>query len=131
MKTTLMNKLILASLALLPFVSGCAAVIGVGAGLVISQEMTDNNTFVTHLNSDLDTVWPTVKSTLSEASLGLVDVDEELRVARAKVDGATVTVSCEAYDNDKTIMRVMARRYGLNAGETAQKVHEQIVAALH
>jgi hypothetical protein len=125
-----MKQLIQACLALLPLVSGCAAAIGVGAGLIISQEMLDNNTYVTHLNSDLATVWPTAKTTLSDASLGLVDVDEELHVARAKVDGATVTVACEAYDDGKTIMRVMARRYGLNAGETAQVVHDKIVQSL-
>jgi hypothetical protein len=125
-----MKQLILSCLALLPLVSGCAAVIGVGAGLIISQEMLDNNTFVTHLNSPVSKVWPTCKSTLSESSLGLVDFDDQLRVARAKVDGATVTVACEAYDNDKTIMRVMARRYGLNAGETAQTVQDKILQAL-
>ena len=128
-----MNKAILLallSLPLVPLTQGCLAAVGVGAGLVLSQEMLDNDTYVTRLNSDVRNVWPTVKTTLSGASLELIQVDEELRVARAKVDGANVTVSVEAYDIDKSILRVMARKYGMNNGEVAGLVHDKIVRDL-
>jgi hypothetical protein len=71
-----------------------------------------------------------VKTTLSGASLELIEVDEELRVARAKVDGATVTVSVEAYDIDKSILRVMARKFGMTDGEVARLMHDKIVRDL-
>ena len=122
--------LVFLSLPLVPLTQGCLAAVGVGAGLVLSQDLLDNNTYVTRLNSDVRNVWPTVKTTLSGASLELIEVDEELRVARAKVDGATVTVSVEAYDIDKSILRVMARKFGMTDGEVARLMHDKIVRDL-
>ena len=55
-----------------------------------------------------------------------------MRLAKAKIDGASVTVSCEAYDLDKTVMRVSARKYGgtLNDGEMASMMQEKILRNL-
>jgi hypothetical protein len=122
--------LALLSLPLVPLTQGCLAAVGVGAGLVLSQDLLDNNTYVTRLNTDVRRVWPTVKTTLSGASLELIEVDEELRVARAKVDGANVTVSVEAFDIDKSILRVTARKFGMNDGELARLMHDKIVRDL-
>ena len=43
-----MRTLLLASLCTLPLFSSCVAVVAAGAGLVISQELLDNNTYVSH-----------------------------------------------------------------------------------
>jgi len=122
-----MRNLILASLLAMPLFSGCAAaVIGVGAGIVASQELLDNDTYVSHLNQDVKHVWPVVKTYLSDASPDLIEVDEALRVAQARIDGSLVTVSVEAYDIDRCIMKVGARRYGVNDGEMAGLVVERL-----
>ena len=122
-----MRKLFLAVLLTLPTLPGClAAAVGAGAGLIASQELMDNNAYVSRLNKDVRKVWPVVKTFMSDASLELIEVDEEVRLAKAKIDGASVTVSVEAYDLDKTIMRVSARKYGLNDGELARLIMERI-----
>jgi hypothetical protein len=127
-----MRKIFVLALFLLPSVAGCAAVAaGVGAGIIISQNQ-DNNTYETRLNYDVKKVWPIVKQTLSDASLETIDIDEDVRLAKAKIDGASVTVSCEAFDLDKTVMKVSARKYGgtLNDGEMAYLMQEKILRRL-
>jgi hypothetical protein len=122
-----MRKLVLAASLLVPLLTGCAAAaIGVGAGVIASQEMLDNDTYVSYVNKDVRDVWPTVKSFLSDASLDIIEVDDEPRVAKAKIDGASVTVAVEAYDVDKSMMRVSARRFGVNDGEMAGIIMERI-----
>jgi len=122
-----MRNLILASLLTLPLVSSCAAaVIGVGAGIVASQELLDNDTYVSHLNQDAKEVWPVVKAYLADASPDLIEFDDALRTAQARIDGSMVTVSVEAYDIDRSVMRVSAKKYGVTDGETAGLVMERI-----
>lgn len=122
-----MRNLILASLLTVPMLTGCAAaVIGVGAGIVASQELLDNDTYVSHINQDVKVVWPVVKTYLSETSPDLIEVDETLRVAQARIDGSLVTVSVEAYDIDRSVMRCTARKYGVNNGEIAGLVVDRI-----
>jgi hypothetical protein len=121
-----MRTLILASLCTLPLVSSCAALVAAGAGVVVSQELLDNNTYVSHVQQDVSVVWPEVKTFLSDSSLDLVDIDEELRVAKARIDGAMVTVAVEAYDIDYSVLRVSAKQYGVNDGEMAGVVMERI-----
>ena len=107
--------------------TGCAGlVVGGVAGVVIAQEMLDNNSYVSQLNQDVTVVWPTVKVFLAETSMELIEIDEPARIAKAKIDGATVAVGVEAYDLDKTQMRVSAKRYGVNDGEMARLIMERI-----
>jgi hypothetical protein len=117
----------LALLLALPLTSSCAAaLIGAGAGLVASQELLDNNTYVSHIERDVSYVWPEVKIYLSEASLDLIDVDESKRTVVARIDGADVLASVEAWDMDRTIVRLEARKFGVNDGEMARTIMERI-----
>lgn len=121
------------ALTLPTFVAGCAAaaVVGVGLGaVVISQELTDSNVYVTNLSMNANEVWPTAKVFLSDQSLELIDSDEQARIAKARIDGANVTVAVEAYDVDKTLMRVSAKRYGVNDGDMARIITERITRRL-
>jgi len=122
-----MRKLILVSLLALPVLPSCAGlVVGGVAGIIASQELMDNNVYVTHIQKDVSFVWPEVKTYLSDSSLDLIEIDEELRVANAKIDGAMVTVSVEAYDIDHSVMKVAAKKFGVNDGEIAGLVTERI-----
>jgi hypothetical protein len=109
---------------------GCAVVAGGVAAVVVTQEVLDNNTYVSYVNRDVSQVWPTVKVFLAEQSLELIEVDEAQRTAKAKIDGAKVTVSAETYDLDKSVVRVSASRYGVNDGEMARIVNERLVRRL-
>lgn len=121
------------ALSLPTFAAGCAAaaVVGVGLGaVVVSQELTDSNVYVTHLSMNVGDVWPTAKIFLADQSLELIETDEQARIAKARIDGANVTVAVEAYDVDKTLMRVSAKRYGVNDGDMARIITERITRRL-
>lgn len=122
-----MRTLILAALVAVPLFSSCAgAVIGVGAGIVASQELLNNSTFVTNVNMDVKQVWPVVKSYLSKASPDVIEIDENLRIAQARVDGSLVTISVETYDVHRSVIRVAASRYAVTDGEMAEIVVDQL-----
>lgn len=120
-----MRTSILTALLALPLVSSCA-VIGAGVGIVASQELLDNNTYISTIERDVSFVWPEVKLYLSETSLDLIEVNEELRTVEARIDGADVLASVEAWDIDRTIVRVQARKFGVNDGEMARVIMDRI-----
>jgi len=126
-----MRQPLIALLCLAPLFSGCiAAAAGVGAGILISQEGVDNNTYVAQLPHDVKLAWSSVKTTLSQTSLKPIDTRDDLRTATADVDGAKVTVVVEAFDIDKSVVRVSARKLGISNGEIAKMVFDRIVSNL-
>ena|SRR5688572_7294390 len=128
-----MRTAILAALLSLPILSSCFAVAaGAVGGAVISREVSSNNVFETRLNLDVSKVWPVVKITLHEASLDTIEIDEAVRSAKAKIDGAVVTVTCEAYDLDKTVMRTRASKFAgtINDADMAELIQRRIVTRL-
>lgn len=110
--------------------AGCGALLGVGAGIVISQEAIDNDTFVAHIDRDADIVWATAKSSLSHQSTELMKVDEDLRRVEGVIDNADVTVSVEVYDLNRSILRVSATKYGVSNGEIAEMALNKILDEL-
>lgn len=129
MQKLTLSALLLAGLTTLS--TGCAGVVAGGvAAVVVSQEMLDNNTYVSHVNQDVSQVWPTAKVFLAEQSLELIEADDGARVASADVDGAKVTIAVEAYDLDKCVVRVAAKRYGVNDGDLARIVTERLTRRL-
>ena len=125
-----MHRTLCLSLLALPLLAGCGALLGVGAGVVISQEALDNNTYVAHIPQDADIVWATAKSSLSRQSTELMEVDESLRKARAVIDGANVDVSIEVFDLNRSVMRVTAKKYGVSNGEIAEMTLNKILRDL-
>ncbi|MCB9915448.1 MAG: hypothetical protein H6828_09915 [Planctomycetes bacterium] len=109
---------------------GCLAVLGVGAGVVISQDMMDNNTYVAQVRESVDVTWAVAKASLSQQASDPIDVDEDLRTAVGMVDDATVTVSVEAFDLDQTRLAVSARKFGVANGEIAEMVFDRILDRL-
>jgi hypothetical protein len=111
---------------------GCvAAAAGAVGGVVLSNEFADNATYVTHLNTDVKKVWPLAKTVLSDSTLEVIEVDEQVRLAKAKIDNSTVTVQVDAYDVDKSILQVKARKFGtFPDGETARLISEKITRRL-
>ncbi len=130
-----MRTAVFATLLALPLFTGCAAALVAGAigGLVISEgAVGGTNVYETRINLNVDKVWPTVKTTLSDTSMETISVDEMVRMAKANVDGVSVTVTCEAYDLDKTVMRTRASKFAgtVNDADMAQMVQERIVLRL-
>jgi hypothetical protein len=130
-----MRTAIFTALLAIPLLAACVATVAAGAvgGYVISNDVVGSNVYETRLNLNINKVWPIVKTTLSDASLETIEIDESMRQAKAKIDGATVTVLCEAYDLEKTIMRTRATKYAgtLNDGEMARLMQEKIIRRLN
>ncbi len=120
----------IACLTALPFTAGCLAA-GVVGGVVLSQELLDNNTYVSHLNLDTRDAWPTVKTCLADWSLEVIEVDDNARIAKAEIDGSKIVVAVEAYDLNKSVMKVSARKFGVSNGEMAQLITERLHSRMH
>jgi hypothetical protein len=128
-----MRTALIASFLAFPLFCGCAAVaVGAIGGLVISREVNGNNGYEVRLNQDISKVWPMVKKTLSDASLETIEIDESVRMAKATIDSSSVTVSCEAYDLDKTVMRTRATKFAgtINDSGRASAIQERIILRL-
>ena len=128
-----MRTAVFAALLALPLFSGCAAaVVGAVGGIVIHNEVSGSNIYETRLDMDVSKVWPVVKTTLSDTSLYTIEIDDEVRSAKANIDGASVTVSCEAYDLDKTVMKTRASKFAgtFNDPDMAKTIQERIILRL-
>jgi hypothetical protein len=123
-----MRTTLLTALFALPLISsGCAAVLGIGAGVIISQDLLDNNTFVARIEEDVEVAWTVSKASLGGQSDMPVRVNEAERGAIARIDGADVTMSIEAYDENTCQLIVSARKFGVPNGEIAQLVFNRIL----
>ena len=128
-----MRTALFASLLALPLFTGCAAVaVGAVGGLVMRQEVSASNVYETRLNANIDRVWATVKTELSNKSMKPITIDEDVKSAKASIDGISVTVWCEAWDLDKSVMRTRATKYAgtINDAEYARIITEIIVGKL-
>ena len=119
---------ILALLLAAPLFTGCAAaVLGIGAGVIVSQDVLDNSVYVATLDRDAEAVWTSAKLALNRASLKPIDVQDDVRQAVAEIDDAKVTVNVETYDLNRSTLRVSAKKYGVNNGEIAKMVYDKIL----
>lgn len=125
MRTAL--KIALLTLPLTLPLSGCLVAGAVG-GVVLSNEMVDNRAYVSHVDKDAKVVWNTVKDFLSKESPELIEFDDQTRIAKAKLDDANVTVTVEAFDLDKSVLTVSAKKFmsTVNDGEFAKIVMERL-----
>lgn len=120
--------LLLAAASVLP---GCALVAGAGVGYVVSQQVL-GDVHVSQVQDDVDRVWAVTQETLAV----LVDPGTDLsiqdypRVAKCRIGGAEVVVEVEAYDLDRTLLRVKAKKYLASDGATAAQVMGDIIERL-
>ncbi len=107
------------------------ALLGVGAGVVISHEVLENNTYVAQVSEGAALTWAIAKSSLTHQSDNPIMVDDDLRTATGDIGDANVTVSVETFDDDSCRLKVSARSYGLNDGPSAEKALHQILTDLN
>lgn len=123
-----MRQPLFALLLLAPLLSGCvAAAAGVGAGVFISQDVTDPSVYIVRVPHDVKTTWASAKTTLSNSSPKPIETRDDVRTAVAEVDLAKVTVVVEAFDLEESSIRVSARKFGVANGEIASIVANKIV----
>ena len=108
------------------------ALLGVGAGVVISHEVLENNTYVAQVSEGAALTWAIAKSSLTHQASGPITVNDDLRSATGPVEDSTVTVSVETFDDETCRLKVAARRnYGLNDGPSAEAALQRILADLN
>lgn len=108
----------------------CAAVVaGAGVGYVISQEVLPNEIHTAEVRDDAGHVWALSRETLEIlADPGTnVELADSGRSATAKVNGAKVRLDVEAYDIDRTLIRVQAEKYLSSDGRTAEEVISSVL----
>jgi hypothetical protein len=107
-------------------------VAGAGVGYVVSQQVLPNDVHVSEVADDVDTVWKSVRQSM----MILVDPGHELEIKdmprsiECKVDGASVKVEVEAYDINRTTVRVQAEKYLASDNATAGEVMDTILRHL-
>jgi len=107
------------------------ALLGVGAGVVISHEVLENNTYVAQVSEGAALTWAIAKSSLTHQSDDPITVNDDLRTATGNVGDASVTVSVETFDDESCRVKVSARSYGLNDGPSAEAALQQILTDLN
>ena len=107
------------------------ALLGVGAGVVISHEVMENNTYVAQVSEGAALTWAIAKSSLTHQSDNPIMVNDDLRTATGDIGDAKVTVSVETFDDESCRLKVSARSYGLNDGPSAEAALQQILTDLN
>ena len=107
------------------------ALLGVGAGVVLSREVLANSTYVAQIDKEAALTWASCKSSLTHQASYPITVNNDLRTATGRVDGADVTISVETFDDDSCRLKVSARKWGVTDGETAKVAFNRLLANLH
>jgi hypothetical protein len=124
-----MNKQL--SLALLLTFSfalpSCLLVAGGAAGYVVSQEVLPGNVHTSQVLVDVETTWASAQETMrNKAEDGIKTTDYPRRI-ECVVAGANVEVQVEAYDLNRTLIRVKASRFLSADNDVAKLVLNKIV----
>jgi len=107
--------LLLVGLPVLLLGPGCALAVlgaGAGAGYVITRELGEDGGLEAEVREDVEVVWLAALESLDilhDLNTDVVIQDVLPREARATIDTREVWVRVEAYDLDRTILRVHAR----------------------
>jgi hypothetical protein len=129
MKTSILFRsapLALAALAFLPL-SSCIVLVGAGAGYVISQEVLPGSVHQAQVNENVDKVWAQAQETLHDMKVGDFETTNYPRRIETTVDGADIEVVVEAYDLNRTIIKVTAKRYLTFDNDLAGLILNQIL----
>ena len=124
-----MNKLNTLALALtcalgLP---SCLLIAGGAAGYVVSQEVLPGNVHTSIVTFDVDSTWASAQETMrSKAEDGIQTTDYPRRI-ECEVAGAEVEVKVEAYDMNRSLLRVKASRFLSADNDVAMMILNKLV----
>ena len=121
-----MMKTLLPILALCATLSGCWVVAVGGATALITSEFADDAKVAYLENTSAEVVWASAKLSLARMASDPITIRDDLRAARANVDGAVVTVQVETHSVHEVKLSVAARKVGFYSGEIADLVVHRI-----
>ncbi len=126
-----MSKLLAASLlALTASLSSCIVLVGAGAGYMIGQEVLPGEVHQAQVLLGVEPVWAQAKDTMADlADLGSggIETTDYPRRIECEVDDAEVEVEVQAYDLNRTIIKVSAKRLLKRDGELAGQILNTIL----
>lgn len=106
--------------------SSCIVLAGAGAGYLVSQEIA-GDTHQAQVQVDVDTVWAQAQETVARHAEDGTETTDYPRRIEADVDSASVEVVVEAYDLNRTIIKVKASRYLTKDSNTASWLLNEII----
>ena len=113
------------------FLSGCIVAAAGATGVVASEVLFEDNTYIGHIDVDSGLAWAETKTTLGKRSAQPISVDEARRTVVADIEGTTVTASVETYDLNVSVLRVSGKRYGFPDNEVAKMMFDRVIEAIH
>jgi len=119
-------------LALAASGGGCVVAAAAGAGYLVSREVLPDEVHTAQVNDDAEHVFRIAQETLGFLIEPGTEVTVQTfpRTAKGKVDGADVTITVEAFDLDRTTIKVQAEKPLRHDGATANDVLNRILDRL-
>jgi hypothetical protein len=122
---------VLLSVLLLPLAGSCVAVaVGAGVGLLISQELIDNESIRARVSVDVEDVWASAQELMQTISSAPPSIVQDTRTATGVFEGADVAINVLAYDFKQTDVLIGARKFGVRDGLVSQKVLDLLLERL-
>lgn len=115
------------SLACTLGLSSCELLVGAGAGYAVSQELLPSEVQTSLELVDVETAWESAQETMRQRAEDGIQTTDYPRRIECVVAGAEVEVQVEAYDLNRTLIRVRAKRYLLEDDNTARMVMNYIL----
>lgn len=109
--------------------ASCAAAAGAGMIILISDEFREN-ALTADVTDEVEVVWSSVKSSMSNMTDALLHVDEDHRAVQTRIDNSVVVVHVMQWDVEETRIYVEAKKYMVTNPEVAQLVMERLVRDL-
>jgi hypothetical protein len=112
--------------------AGCIAVAaGATAGFLVSREVKAGDVQSATVALDVERVWSEAQATLRSLSTKGVSVQSSPRIVKGVVEGADVSIEVQAYDLDRTVVLVEAKKTMQPVGTVAERVLDALLDRLH
>jgi hypothetical protein len=106
----------------------CLLAVGGAAGYAFGQELVVTETPTSIELVDVETVWASAQQSMeNRADPGGIEVTSYPRRIECEFSGATVEIDVEAYDLNRTLIRVKASRFMSSDGNVARMVLNYII----
>ncbi len=107
--------------------SSCILLVGGAAGYAVTQEMLPGEVQTSLEIVDVQTAWESAQETMRDRAEDGIETTDYPRRIECEVAGAEVEVEVEAYDLNRTLIRVRARRFLSEDDDTARMVLNYIL----
>ena len=105
----------------------CLLIAGGAAGYVVSQEVLPGNVHTSIVLVDIETAWASAQETMHDKAEDGIETTDYPRRIECEVAGADVEVQVEAYDLNRSLIRVKASRFLSADNDVATMVLNKIV----